>query len=66
MEYPCLSKLNIPPHPGPTVIAQQYEANIGMVLIYGAIISIPGWSCDSINARNRGGPCFNGVGDWCW
>ncbi|GIN71845.1 gluconate permease [Bacillus sp. J14TS2] len=31
----------LPPHPGPTVIAQQYEANIGMVLIYGAIISIP-------------------------
>ncbi|GIN57947.1 gluconate:H+ symporter [Lederbergia ruris] len=31
----------LPPHPGPTVIAQQYEANIGMVLIYGIIISIP-------------------------
>ncbi|WP_212926437.1 gluconate:H+ symporter [Oceanobacillus sp. J11TS1] len=31
----------LPPHPGPTVIAQQYGANIGMVLIYGMIISVP-------------------------
>lgn len=31
----------LPPHPGPTVIAQQYEANIGMVLIYGIILAIP-------------------------
>lgn len=31
----------LPPHPGPTVIAQQYDANIGMVLVYGIIISIP-------------------------
>ncbi|MBT2599656.1 gluconate:H+ symporter [Oceanobacillus kimchii] len=31
----------LPPHPGPTVIAQQYGANIGMVLIYGIIIAIP-------------------------
>lgn len=31
----------LPPHPGPTVIAQQYEANIGMVLIYGFIIAVP-------------------------
>ncbi|WP_077302733.1 gluconate:H+ symporter [Virgibacillus pantothenticus] len=31
----------LPPHPGPTVIAQQYEANIGMVLLYGLIIAIP-------------------------
>src|SRR5699024_963952 len=31
----------LPPHPGPTVIAQQFEANIGMVLLYGFIISIP-------------------------
>lgn len=31
----------LPPHPGPTVIAQQYDANIGMVLIYGLIIAIP-------------------------
>ncbi|MFD1337307.1 gluconate:H+ symporter [Oceanobacillus iheyensis] len=31
----------LPPHPGPTVIAQQYGANIGMVLIYGIIIAVP-------------------------
>ncbi len=31
----------LPPHPGPTVIAQQYNANIGMVLIYGIILAIP-------------------------
>ncbi|CDO04702.1 Gnt-I system [Oceanobacillus picturae] len=31
----------LPPHPGPTVIAQQYGANIGMVLIYGLIIALP-------------------------
>lgn len=31
----------LPPHPGPTVIAQQYDANIGMVLVYGIILSIP-------------------------
>ncbi len=31
----------LPPHPGPTVIAQQFDANIGMVLIYGLIIAIP-------------------------
>ncbi|MGA8942869.1 MAG: GntP family permease [Thermoactinomyces sp.] len=31
----------LPPHPGPTVIAQQYEANIGMVLFYGIILAIP-------------------------
>lgn len=31
----------LPPHPGPTVIAQQYGANIGMVLLYGFIIAIP-------------------------
>src|SRR5690625_5033949 len=31
----------LPPHPGPTVIAQQYEANIGMVLVYGFIIAVP-------------------------
>lgn len=31
----------LPPHPGPTVIAQQYDANIGMVLVYGLIIAIP-------------------------
>lgn len=27
----------LPPHPGPTVIAQQYGAHIGMVLIYGTL-----------------------------
>ncbi|MBH8600542.1 GntP family permease [Thermoactinomyces sp. CICC 23799] len=31
----------LPPHPGPTVIAQQYDANIGMVLLYGTVIAIP-------------------------
>ncbi|WP_020008562.1 gluconate:H+ symporter [Salinicoccus albus] len=31
----------LPPHPGPTVIADQYGANIGMVLVYGIIIAIP-------------------------
>ncbi|MGI6126569.1 MAG: gluconate:H+ symporter [Planifilum sp.] len=31
----------LPPHPGPTVIAQQYGAHIGMVLIYGILIGIP-------------------------
>lgn len=31
----------LPPHPGPTVIAQQYDANVGMVLIYGLIIAVP-------------------------
>lgn len=31
----------LPPHPGPTVIAQEYGANVGMVLVYGFIIAIP-------------------------
>lgn len=31
----------LPPHPGPTVIAQQYGANVGLVLLYGIIIGIP-------------------------
>lgn len=31
----------LPPHPGPTVIAEQYGANIGMVLLYGFVIAIP-------------------------
>src|SRR5690625_7830021 len=31
----------LPPHPGPTVIAQQYGANVGLVLLYGFIIGIP-------------------------
>ncbi|MEC2055292.1 GntP family permease [Peribacillus psychrosaccharolyticus] len=31
----------LPPHPGPTVIAGEYGADIGEVLLYGIIISIP-------------------------
>lgn len=31
----------LPPHPGPTVIAGEYGADIGKVLLYGFIISIP-------------------------
>lgn len=31
----------LPPHPGPTVIAEQYGANIGMVLLYGFVIAVP-------------------------
>ncbi|MCM3741915.1 gluconate:H+ symporter [Oceanobacillus luteolus] len=31
----------LPPHPGPTVIAQEFGANVGMVLVYGFIIAIP-------------------------
>lgn len=31
----------LPPHPGPTVIAGEYGADIGQVLLYGFIISIP-------------------------
>ncbi|MFP5106674.1 GntP family permease [Neobacillus sp. C211] len=31
----------LPPHPGPTVIAGEYGANLGEVLLYGFIISIP-------------------------
>lgn len=31
----------LPPHPGPTVIAGEYGANIGEVLLYGMIIAIP-------------------------
>lgn len=31
----------LPPHPGPTVVAAEYDANIGMVLIYGIIVAIP-------------------------
>ncbi|MGG0174652.1 GntP family permease [Gottfriedia acidiceleris] len=31
----------LPPHPGPTVIAGEYHANIGEVLLYGFIIAIP-------------------------
>ncbi|KOP71678.1 GntP family permease [Cytobacillus solani] len=31
----------LPPHPGPTVIAGEYSANIGEVLLYGFIIALP-------------------------
>ncbi|TCS76768.1 gluconate:H+ symporter [Pectinatus cerevisiiphilus] len=31
----------LPPHPGPTVIAGEYGANIGTVLLYGIIVAIP-------------------------
>jgi gluconate:H+ symporter, GntP family len=31
----------LPPHPGPTVIAGEYGANIGEVLLYGFIIALP-------------------------
>ncbi|RBP94724.1 gluconate permease GntP [Cytobacillus firmus] len=31
----------LPPHPGPTVIAGEFGANIGEVLLYGLIIALP-------------------------
>ncbi|MDQ0204271.1 gluconate:H+ symporter [Pectinatus haikarae] len=31
----------LPPHPGPTAIAVIYNADIGLTLVYGAIIAIP-------------------------
>ncbi|PGL67903.1 GntP family permease [Bacillus sp. AFS055030] len=31
----------LPPHPGPTVIAGEYHANLGEVLLYGFIIALP-------------------------
>lgn len=31
----------LPPHPGPTVIASQYHADLSMVFVYGIIIAIP-------------------------
>lgn len=31
----------LPPHPGPTVIAAEYGANLGTVLVYGIIVAIP-------------------------
>ena len=31
----------LPPHPGPTVIAGEYNANIGEVLLYGFIVAVP-------------------------
>lgn len=31
----------LPPHPAPTAISGIYEANIGMVLVYGFVIAVP-------------------------
>jgi GntP family gluconate:H+ symporter len=31
----------LPPHPGPTVIANEFGANVGLVLLYGFIVAIP-------------------------
>lgn len=31
----------LPPHPGPTVIAKEYGADVGQVLLYGMIVGIP-------------------------
>ncbi|MDQ0226569.1 GntP family permease [Metabacillus niabensis] len=31
----------LPPHPGPTVIAGEYGANLGEVLLYGFIVAVP-------------------------
>lgn len=31
----------LPPHPGPTAIAGEYGADIGLVLLYGIIVAIP-------------------------
>lgn len=31
----------LPPHPGPTALSIAYNANVGQVLLYGTIISIP-------------------------
>ncbi|MGY5484401.1 GntP family permease [Paenibacillus sp. ALE2] len=43
---PMVSALSVthgflPPHPGPTVIAGEYGANLGEVLLYGFIIAVP-------------------------
>lgn len=43
---PMLSAITIshcflPPHPGPVAIANIFHANVGLVLVYGIIISIP-------------------------
>lgn len=31
----------LPPHPGPTAVATQYGADLGVVLLYGIIVAIP-------------------------
>jgi len=36
-----ISHCFLPPHPGPVAIADIFHANVGLVLIYGIIISIP-------------------------
>jgi len=43
---PMLAALSVtfgflPPHPAPTALAVQFQANIGLTLIYGLIISVP-------------------------
>ncbi len=43
---PMLAALSVtfgflPPHPAPTALAVQFNANLGLVLIYGLIVSIP-------------------------
>lgn len=43
----------LPPHPGPTVIAGEYGADIGKVLVYGILIAIP--------AVIIGGPVYNAI-----
>ena len=43
----------LPPHPGPTVIAGEYGADIGQVLLYGILIAIP--------AVIIGGPVYNAI-----
>lgn len=43
----------LPPHPGPTVIAGEYGADIGKVLVYGILIAIP--------AVVIGGPVYNAI-----
>lgn len=57
----------LPPHPGPTVIAGEYGANIGMVLLYGIIIAIPtvivGGTFYNKVARKIVPSAYNRVGD---
>ncbi len=31
----------LPPHPGPTMIAREYGADVGVVLLYGVLVGIP-------------------------
>lgn len=42
----------LPPHPGPTVIASQYGADLGTVLLYGIICAIPAvWLAGPVFAK---------------